>query len=99
MSITVKLSKAITVAGEQVSELELREPTVDDVSDLGYPFLLLQSDNGTAVDMRPKTVLKYVSRLAAVPPSSLKKLTLADLSTLQTEIMGFFGEEAETPQP
>jgi hypothetical protein len=92
----VKLSKPITVAGEPVSELELREPTVEDVTDIGYPFLMIVGDGGTAIQLQPKTVLKYASRLAGVPPSSLKTLSLGDLGNLQTVVMGFFGEEAAT---
>jgi len=43
-------------------------------------------------------VLKYASRLAGVPPSSLKGLTLGDLSELNTVVMSFFGDAAETSQ-
>jgi hypothetical protein len=93
----VKLSKPITVAGEPVSELDLREATVEDVADIGYPFSMVPGDNGTEIKLDVKAVLKYVSRLAGVPPSSLKTISLGDLSTLQTVVMGFFGEEAATP--
>jgi hypothetical protein len=95
--VIVKLSKPITVAGEPVVELDLREPTVEDVTDIGYPFLMIVNDNGTAIQLQPKAVLKYAARLAGVPPSSLKTLSLGDLSNLQTAVMGFFGDEAATP--
>ena len=91
----VKLSKPLAT-GE--TELDLREPTVDDVADLGYPFVMDINDGGTSLRLQPKVVLKYASRLAAVPPSSLKTITLGDLSALQEAIMGFFGDEAATPQ-
>jgi hypothetical protein len=93
----VKLSKPITVAGEPVTELDLREPTVEDVTDIGYPFSMIPTDNGTEIKLDVKAVLKYASRLAGVPPSSLKTISLGDLSNLQTMVMGFFGDEAETP--
>lgn len=97
MSAKVELSKPIAVEGDQVSSLELRDPTVEDVMEIGYPFLVMEGgDDGTAVQLRPKTIMKYVSRLAAVPPSSLKTISLGDLSKLQTVVMGFFGDEAET---
>lgn len=91
----IQLSKPITVAGVEQSTIELREPTVDDVAEIGYPFLIVQTDNGTAFQLQPKAVLKYAARLAAVPPSSLKTLSLGDLSELQTAVMGFFGDGAE----
>lgn len=97
MSI-IKLSKAITVGDTELKELVLREPTVDDVAEIGYPFLMITTDNGTAIQLQPKVVLKYAAKLAAVPPSSLKTLALSDLSSLQEAIMGFFGDEAVTPQ-
>lgn len=96
MSRAVVLAKPITVGDIETAILDLREPTVDDVADLGYPFLVMQTDNGTAVQIQARVVLKYVSRLAAVPPSSLKGLALSDLSELNTVVMGFFGDAAET---
>ena len=95
---TIKLSKAITVGDTELKELVLREPTVDDVAEIGYPFLMITTDNGTAIQLQPKVVLKYAAKLAAVPPSSLKTLALSDLSSLQDAVMGFFGGEAATPQ-
>ena len=92
----VKLSKPLAT-GE--TELELREPTVDDVGDLGYPFVMdINDGGGTSLRLQPKVILKYASRLAAVPPSRLKTITLGDLSTIQEAVMGFFGDGAETPQ-
>ena len=92
----VRLSKPIIHGEDSLAEIELRDPIVDDVAELGYPFLVVSGDNGTGIELRPKVVLKYVSRLAAIPPSSLKTLSLGDLSALQNAVMGFFGEEAET---
>jgi hypothetical protein len=91
----VKLSKPLA-SGE--TELDLREPTVDDVGDIGYPFLMITTDNGTAIQLQPKVVLKYASRLGNVAPSSLKTLSLGDLSKLQEVVMGFFGEGEEAPK-
>lgn len=97
--ISVQLSKPIKVGDESFSVLDLREPTVDDVSELGYPYLLLTGDAGAAIQLQPKIILKYVARLAAIPPSSVKKVTISDLYDLQTVIMGFFGKQAQEAQP
>lgn len=98
MSIKVPLSKPITVGDAEIKELELREPGVEDVIELGYPYLMIIGDGETKMEMRPKVVVKYVSKLAAIPPSSIKKLTIADLSKLNGVVMDFFGAEAETSQ-
>ena len=91
----VKLAKPLAT-GE--TELELREPTVDDVGDLGYPFVMDINDGGTSLRLQPKVILKYASRLGAIPPSSLKTITIGDLSAIQEAVMGFFGDGAATPQ-
>jgi hypothetical protein len=98
MSIKVPLSKPITVGDDQIKELELREPTIDDVVELGYPYLMVVGDGDTKMELRPSVVVKYASKLAAVPPSGIKKLSLADLSKLNAAVMGFFGDGAETSQ-
>ena len=52
----VKLSKPLAT-GE--TELELREPTVDDVGDLGYPFVMdINDGGGTSLRLQPKVILK-----------------------------------------
>ena len=92
----VKLSKPIKHGETEITELDLREPTVEDVGDIGYPFLVIAQDNGTAIQLQPKAILKYASRLAGIPPSCFKTLALSDLSELQAVIMGFFGDAAGT---
>ena len=98
MSVTIKLSKPIIVGDSSSDELILREPTVDDVGEIGYPFVASQGDGGTEIKMLPKIILRYASKLGAVPPSALKTLTIQDLFKIQEVVMGFFGDEAETPQ-
>lgn len=93
----IKLSKPLLVGEEIIDEITLRQPTVKEVAEIGYPFIVVSTDNGSGVDLRPKVVLRYVSKLAAIPPSSLDELSLGDLSALQAEVMGFFGQEAATP--
>lgn len=94
MSITVPLSKPINAHGESVIELELREPGGEDLMDIGYPYIVVQSDTGgQGVELRPKVVARYVSKLAQIPMSSVKQIGLADLQKLQGVVMGFFGQE------
>lgn len=94
----IKLSKPIEAHGEQVSELTLREPTTEDVIANGHPFLIIQSeDDGTAVEIRAKSIARYISLLAGIPMSSVKELALSDFSKCQGAVMGFFGQSgAET---
>ncbi len=98
MSKKIILSKPIKVGEEEFASLELREPTVSDVTDIGYPFTMIETDNGASLQVNPKIILRYASKLGAVPPSSLSSISLSDLSRLSAVIMGFFGDETETSQ-
>ena len=92
--VIVPLVKEITAHGEKVSELTLREPDGEDLMEIGYPYIVVQSDvGGQGVELRPKVVARYVSKLAKIPMSSVKQIGLADLQKLQGVVMGFFGQE------
>lgn len=90
----VKLTKAIKAHGEDVAELDLREPTGRDVQDIGFPYLIVMTGDEQALQIQVKTVGKYVSKLAGIPPSSVDQLSAGDLSTLTGAVMSFFGVEA-----
>ncbi len=92
---TITLSKPITAHGETLSELTFREPTVKDLTELGYPFKIVQGSNGAGVELVPKVILAYTARLAAVNPASLDSLSMGDFSRIQAVILGFFGDELE----
>lgn len=94
MSVTVPLSKAIKAHGEDVEELTFREPTTEDVIELGLPTLIIPGADGqsTGVEIRQPVVARYVSRLAAIPMGSVKALSLKDFSLCTAAVMGFFGE-------
>lgn len=93
----IALSHPIQAHGEEVTELELREPTGEDVIALGYPYLIIigGDDDSQAMEIRPKVIARYVAKLAGIPPSAINKVTPADFSRLTGAVMGFFGVEAE----
>lgn len=98
MSVTVPLTKVITAHGKELTELVMREPTADDLMDLGYPFLVIAADGAkdeTKVELRPKVTGKYIVRLAAIPPSSVSQLAIVDLQAVQGVVMGFFGRSED----
>lgn len=90
----LKLSKPIKAHDKDLAELTLREPTVEDAMEIGYPYLILMKDGQeVGIEIRPKVIVHYVSRLAAIPMSSAKSISLKDLTVAQALVMGFFGEE------
>lgn len=90
----IKLNKSIKAHGEEVTELDLKEPTGRDVQDIGFPYLIMMNGDDQALQIQVKTVGKYVSKLAGIPPSSVDMLSAGDLSTLTGAVMSFFGVEA-----
>ncbi|MNY75391.1 hypothetical protein D3C86_2146520 [compost metagenome] len=55
---------------------------------------MVQSDTDEqGIELRPKVVARYVSKLARIPMTSVKQIGLADLQRLQAVVMGFFGQE------
>lgn len=93
----ITFSKPIKAHGEDVTEVELREMTGDDVMEIGFPYLIIIGDDDEqAMQLRPKVIAKYVSKLGGIPPSSLKGISPVDFNGMTGVVMGFFGVEAET---
>lgn len=90
MAMKVKLTKPIQAHNEQVEELEFRELATPDVCDYGYPQLIIQRDEGVAIEIRPKVIAQYISRLAGIPMSSVKSLAPADFDACASVVQGFF---------
>ena len=93
MSTSVPLSKPITAHGEEVSELNFREPTTKDIIELGLPTLIIPSVDGesTGIEIRQPVIARYVSRLAAIPKGSVEAMAPKDFSLCTAAVMGFFG--------
>ncbi|MGJ8619617.1 MAG: phage tail assembly protein [Methylophilaceae bacterium] len=93
----MKLSKPITNGEEEITEINLREPTGEDVQAIGFPYLILPADGDDhAIELRAKVVAKYISKLGQVPPSVVAKLSAADMNNLMGDVLGFFGMTPET---
>lgn len=92
MSI-VKLNKPVTAYDEQITELTLREPTTEDIIEMGLPTLIvITDDDKPAVEIRQKVIAKYISKLGSVPLSTVKSLAPSDYSNCSGVVMGFFGQ-------
>ncbi|MFV0355816.1 MAG: phage tail assembly protein [Bacteroides thetaiotaomicron] len=85
--IPVELSKPIQAHGEEISTLELQDPTFEQIQKLGVPVSLDGNGNFT---INTQTALKYIPELAGVPPSSLKALGAFDLNNLCWAVWRFF---------
>lgn len=92
MSVTVNLSKPIKVGGEEQKELTLRRPTPEDARALKLLPYVAREDGSVTMDA--ELASRYISRLAAIPPSSVDQLDIADLNTLCWTVFGFFTNTA-----
>lgn len=93
--LTIILSRPVTAHGEEIDRLTLRQPTTADLIELGQPMRLLPG-NGMeepAIEVRMNVVAHYVARLAAIPLSSVKALSLGDFGRATQAVLGFFGED------
>lgn len=96
MSTQFHLSKPIMSGDEEITMLDLRELTGDDIISIGYPYLIvIGDDDSQAMELRPKIIARYVSKLAAVPPSLIGKMSPSDISKITGVVMNFFGVEPE----
>ena len=86
----ITLSKTITAHGEEVTELDLREPTGGDFIDLGHP-LIINADGSFSFNMG--VVAAYISRLGKIPPWSVRDIVPSDLQTLAVQVSGFLGAQ------
>lgn len=82
------LAKPIQANGDEVTELTLREPNGEDVEACkGLPYYI---GDGDAIIVNTQTGMKYVSRCAEIPMSSVRQLDVGDLNNLCLWVMGFF---------
>lgn len=89
-AVTVPLTRPITAHGEELSALTFREPVPEDLMQIGSPVLLIPSADGDmGIDVRPKVIAQYISRLASIPPSSVKSMCVADFMVCQGALLPF----------
>lgn len=100
MSVKIELSTPVMSEGAEIKSLEFREPIGEDIVACGYPVRIIMgsaTDPDVAVgeqkyDVNVTVATKLAARLANVPPSTIKRLSLADYQATIGVIIGFFGQ-------
>ena len=92
MTISFVLKKSILAHDEELTVLDLREPTYTDIEKYGIPFDI--TENGD-VKISTKSALGYLPDLAGIPRSSAAQLAPSDIFKLSMVIVGFFTESAQ----
>ena len=81
-----KLTKPIVFTQEEISTLDIREPTAKEVKRLGLPIDIEAKGINTAC------VHAYLVELCALPPSVIDQLSARDFTRAAVVVAGFFGE-------
>ncbi|MNJ37462.1 hypothetical protein D3C77_322800 [compost metagenome] len=92
MSVTIKLAAPVKAHDEELTELTLRRPTVQEVRAIkAMPYKL---DSNEEVSLDAEAAAKYIAVCAAIPPSTVNQLDLSDFNTLSWRIVSFFSSAA-----
>ena len=84
----ITLSKPLKLGEEEITELNLREPTAGDVMHCGYPLTIgdeVATPNAAVIGL-------LIARLSGIPPSGVKQLCVHDFQKCLQEVLSFFGE-------
>ena len=92
MSEVLKLSTPIMAHGEELTVLELRRPTVQEVRAIKALPYKMDKDEAITLDM--EAAAKYIAVCGVIPSSSVNQLDLYDLNNAAWTIAGFFMESA-----
>ena len=85
------LSKPIQAHGQEVSVLHWREPTAGDIEAAGNPINLeIFGLDQPRLTFDEKKMSAMISRLATIPPSSVKQITAADWNSISWKLVRFF---------
>lgn len=96
--VVVTLSTPVEHGNEILTEFQIRPIRTKDIIDLGNIYILGGAGGDTSVDISMKRCAAYIARLAAVPPSVVSRLSVADFMKCQEVVLNFFGQSgAQTP--
>ena len=84
------LSKPIMAWNEEIKELKFRAPNGGDLLTVGNPVDLDMSVDPPAIRHNWKAMPEMISRLAGVPPSTIRQMTPNDIVSAAWLISPFF---------
>jgi hypothetical protein len=92
VAVTMVLRKPVQANGEEVSELNFREPTGGDIERCGgNPVNIdLFSGDTPKITFDAKMMTSMMSILAAVPPSTIRQLHTKDWNSISWQLVHFF---------
>lgn len=86
----LKLRKKVVANGEEVMEIVFREPTAADIERIGNPVLVGMYENVPKIHFDSAIMTQMMSRLAAVPPSTIRGMHPKDWNNGAWLLANFF---------
>ena len=100
ITTTITLRRPIREGTREITVLTLREPTTPEIRKIGLPFAL-RMDETMQVDA--ERVAIWLSKLSAVPPSTIDQMHRLDFMEACQRVPGFFmdgsGGSGSAPSP
>lgn len=84
------LMKPVEAHGEDLHVIKWREPTGGDIEAAGNPIYLDFSGPQASITFNEKKMAAMMSRLCAVPPSTIRQLSAKDWNAIAWALFRFF---------
>lgn len=91
-----ELSVPITHGQESLTELTINEPTAKQIREIGIPFRISASAGSQDFDFNADRMCRYISKLAAIPPSVVDQICASDFMRIAAVICGFFEKSPDS---
>ena len=87
-----KLRKPLMAHGDEIAELKFREPTGADIEACGSPiiFNLYAAEGEPKTRVEPRVMFSMMSRLASVPPSTIRSMNAREWEYVANVLMHRF---------
>ena len=90
-SVEVRLHKHIRALDETKTSLVFREPSANDVYEIGDPTRIVYDDKGRGrMEIDDAKMMELMSRLSGVPLGSIKMMKVTDYTNSKWAVASFF---------
>jgi hypothetical protein len=87
---SLDLRKPVIANGDETSRLTFREPTGNDIEQVGNPVNMDFTHDPPKVSFDSRMMTNMMARLATVPPSTIRQMHTRDWNTAAWNLAGFF---------
>lgn len=96
--IVIDLATPVQAHGDMIKQIKFRRPTGGDIMEIGEGYPININWQTGVITPNPPVMGMMMSKLAAVPPSTIKAMDAEDWATCAHALMGFFPPGAQAMQ-